>query len=277
MFRFSIINIAFCLLLTAPCNSQNVNGLNLQLLGAKIKVTDMKEALDFYVGVMGYKVKAGNIDSDLVILEDPVMTLALSKTNKVRKVNYPNETQTILVFETKNLDSAVMALRKRGVEFYCDEPQKVGVGLSTKFYDPFGNIHSLLQETVGEKRNFKEPRIYNVGYYIDDIEKGRQFYSVNLELPIRTLRYYPPALPLNDNKGEFCTILHYRQTASKVEINYDKETYVALMLKTSNITNVLELLKKKNISIVKQLRQSALGEYIVLVDAFGNYLEIYQE
>ena len=77
MFRFSIINIAFCLLLTAPCNSQNVNGLNLELLGAKIKVTDMKEALDFYVGVMGYKVKAGNIDSDLVILEDPVMTLAL--------------------------------------------------------------------------------------------------------------------------------------------------------------------------------------------------------
>lgn len=274
------IIIAILLFLCFPASqtpmSRSVSDSPLTLLGAKVKVTDMGKALAFYGDVLGYRVMKGDEHSSLVVLENDGMAFVLEKATYNRKTAYPDETQTILVFQANDLERTTSDLEQKGVSFYYETPEKVGVGYSNKFFDPFGNLHSLLAQTVVETPFFEEPRIYNIGYYIPDIEAGRQFYSAALGLPIRTLHYYPPALPLNDTQGNFCIMLHERKGIRPVQLNYPEDTQTVIMFKTPDIDTLIGQLDAKGIQPIRDIGVDQLGKFTAFRDPFGNIMEVYE-
>ena len=62
-----------------------------------------------------------------------------------RKVNYPNEVQSIIIFKTKNLKQTMDELTSKGVKFVYPEAIEFPAGLFNAFKDPFGNYHEIVQ------------------------------------------------------------------------------------------------------------------------------------
>ena len=91
-----------------------------------------------------------------------------------------------------------------------DTPSAVEVGLAIRFRDPFGNIHALLEQTVGEVPPFEEPQVYNSGFKHPDADTAslRSLFVEALGFVVRTERYYPPSLPIGHPEGSFAFMLH---------------------------------------------------------------------
>ena len=154
----------------------------LQMHGVKLKVADMDKAIHFYSNILGFEVLSKADYPNSVSLKNEGLTLILSKTKAAKKIDYPNVEQTGLAFQTNDLLTTIADLKSKGVDFLLDEPSAVGIGIATKFRDPFGNVHSLLEQQVGDTSPFQEPRIYNVGFAISDLQSAREFYCDKLGL-----------------------------------------------------------------------------------------------
>ncbi len=141
----------------------------------------------------------------------------------------------------------IRALKSRGVEFLYDSPRSVGVGISTHFRDPFGNLLYYLEQQVGPSADFQEPRIYNVGLQVSNMEKARSFYCGLLGFVVRTERYFP-AIPLGHRDGSFAFMLHEKKNLRPAQIDYPEQRQTVIVLQASDLEAALKLTKTRSLT-----------------------------
>lgn len=111
----------------------------------QFNVSDMDEAMDFYGNTLGFGIKSKEHYPDLVVLDHEGIYTLLCKVDKPTKIDYPNESQTLINIQVGDLRKVMAELREKGVEFIHDKPQPCPAGIYAAIRDPFGNVMELLQ------------------------------------------------------------------------------------------------------------------------------------
>lgn len=248
----------------------------LRTYGIKLNVDDMVKAKDFYVGKLGFEIDEEKSDADVVTLNtDGRIRLILKKVSRLR-TSSETDTGVSFTLQVNDLDEAIKRMRATGVEFAESKPRKEGVGNAIYIRDPFGRKISLMHQTIVKVEPFKEPKIYNFGFYIPDMDKARDFYSKKLGFVERTDRYLPLDMPLGQADGTFGFMLHQRESVTSIKNGYpDTMPYNMIVFETSDMAKTLEIVSKMSISIADRAR-SKNGQIhsIVIEDPFGNITEI---
>jgi hypothetical protein len=76
------------------------------------------------------------------------------------------------------------------------------------FYDPAGNLLSLVQDTLSKTLPDALPRLYNFGLYIPEITPDENLFTQSLGFVARTRRYLPDDMPLWHADKSFGFMLH---------------------------------------------------------------------
>jgi catechol 2,3-dioxygenase-like lactoylglutathione lyase family enzyme len=133
---------------------------------SSIFVLDQDEALDFYVGKLGFEVAADydlgfmrwltiNVPGDPerhILLEKPgVPAMSDEVAAQVRDLLTKGALGLGFILTTDDCKKTYEILKERGVEF-VDEPTEQPYGIDCGFRDPFGNNHRLTQlaDQMGE-------------------------------------------------------------------------------------------------------------------------------
>ncbi|MHA1968258.1 MAG: VOC family protein [Candidatus Hodarchaeales archaeon] len=119
----------------------------LQIRMNQINVTNLEEAINWYTEILGFELSKDHYYPpravDLVQKGD--FRLILYQVEKPTNVDYPNEVQSIIIFETDDLKRTMAELTKKGVKFVYQEIIEFPAGIFNAFTDPFGNIHEIVQ------------------------------------------------------------------------------------------------------------------------------------
>lgn len=246
----------------------------LRLHAVKIKVTDMKQAIEFYSGVLGFRVDSMQHYPGFVLLHNETVPLWLEEASLRGSDDQPQAVRTGAGFQARDLAKTIRALESQGVKFLYHSPRKVGVGISTHFRDPFGNLLYYLEQQVGPPEEFQEPRIYNVGFRVPDMEKARRFYCGLLGFVVRSEKYFP-AVPLGHRDGTFAFMLHEEKDLPPARIDYPKQRQTVVVLETSDLESLLRTLSEAGVEMAAELPfQTPLGRSAAVRDPFGNVFEI---
>lgn len=154
------------------------------------------------------------------------------------------------------------------MKFFEKEKRTEGIGFSLHYYDPFGNMFSVVEVTVGEHKTFDEPKLYNFGYYIPDIQKGMDFYGTKIGFIERTKKYLPEDMPLYHADKSFGFMLHLNRKDWGLRKNVNGKNAVNLVFSTKNLNQVQAYLKKIGVKTSKPMI-SIGGQYISFEDNFG--------
>ena len=256
-------------------NKKNINEeIKLKALGVKIMVTDLEKAKDFYVKKLGFKINEEANSKNTIELKDKGSKLWLVKTKNVNAVESRNEAQSILVIHVNDLEETMKRWKEKGIEFTTGMG-KVGVGVSAKIQDPFGNSLSVLQQTIVETPHFEEPQIYNFGYYFADIPSARKLFSETLQFKIRTEKYFPPALPLSNWDESFGFMLHERKELKKSDADYYNDTQTIIVFGCVDIEKTFKFFKEAGINVLfNEPQDSQTGKYFAFDAGEGVVSEV---
>lgn len=190
-----------------------VNGASrMELVGIKILVPDLKKAKDFYLGVLKFEVEQESTDAKLVVLKTGGYKIMLNESKEAKTITETGYSHVSIALRVNDLDKTIEHLKANNVRLIKDEKRKEGVGYSIQALDPFGNKISLMEITVGEKKEVKEPQIYNCGLYVSDIKTALSTYRDQLGFVEMTQRYMPDDMPLLYEDKKFAFMLHQRRT-----------------------------------------------------------------
>lgn len=276
----SIFIIVFCLGSNVHAQDQQETTSDeknlLRTYGIKLNVDDMVKAKSFYVGKLDFEIDEERSNAEETVLKtEGQMRLILKRVSRLRK---PSESDTRVSFtlQVNDLDEAIKRMRAAGVEFAENTPRKEGVGNATYISDPFGREISLMHQTIVKVEPFKEPKIYNFGFYIPDMAAGREFYSTRLGFVVRSGQYLPLDMPLGHADGTFGFMLHQRDAVTSIRNGYpDTMPYNMIVFETSDLAKTLEIISKKSVSIIDRARsKNGVLQSVVFVDPFGNVSEI---
>ncbi|HEX5732033.1 MAG TPA: VOC family protein [Blastocatellia bacterium] len=276
-----LIYIALTLLLSCPAGQSNPNEAETAPLirthGVKINVDDMEKALSFYVGKLGFEVEDRSGHPGYVVLKsDGRNRLMLNRVKKLRKPN-PSDTRFSFTLQVNDLDRAIERMRSLGVEFAETGRRKEGVGDAISIKDPFGRTISLMHQTIVKVEPFKEPKLYNFGFLIPDMEAGRVFYSRKLGFVVRSDKYLPLDLPLGHRDKSFAFMLHYRPGVQAIKSNHSTAApFNTLVFETHSLQEAVKELEAHGVRILsgRKPQRGARGVYVEIEDPFGNVSEI---
>ncbi|MDZ7650332.1 MAG: VOC family protein [Cytophagales bacterium] len=250
------------------------DSLMLRTYGVKINVTDMANAVDFYTQQLGFEVESKvNYPKMVVLKSNDANKLIL---NLVRNLvdEGPRDCKIGLTLQVNDYDKAVEKMKDNGVDFETNVKRKEGVGYSIYFSDPFGTMLSIMQVTVVKEDPFPEPKIYNYGIQVSDMEKGRRFFK-KLGFVERSDRYLPLDMPLGHPDNSFAFMLHYREGTEPIYYNTANDEHIVIMFKVNNLESAIEIMKKKGIEIIQsKVQQTELGRYVSFRDPFGMVHEL---
>ncbi len=105
-----------------------------------IYVSDLGEAIRFYVDGLGYEVKA-TYGHCIAQLKTESTTLVLEQIEGP----HPAAPATVLSFQTDDIQAAMLRVVEAGGDLVHAMPQRCPVGVFVKFRDPAGVLHDLLQ------------------------------------------------------------------------------------------------------------------------------------
>ena len=111
----------------------------------QINVGDMDEAIRFYSDILGFDVEDRQWYPHIIQLVHEGVPLILNKVERSANIDYPNQAQTLLNIETKDLVKSIEGFKDNDVELVHETPQDCPVGVFAAFKDPFGNVHELLE------------------------------------------------------------------------------------------------------------------------------------
>ncbi|KAB2846988.1 MAG: hypothetical protein F9K45_00700 [Melioribacteraceae bacterium] len=246
--------------------------INLKALGVKIMVTNLETAKEFYSSKLGFKIKSETANS--IELDGKTSKFWLIKTQKKNEVEGGKEAQTILTMQVNNLEETMKRWKEKGVEFTTGIG-KVGVGVSAKIKDPFGNSVSVLQQTIVETPQLEEPQIYNFGYYFSDIPSARKLFVEKLMFDVRTEKYFPPALPLANWDKSFGFMLHEKKELKKSDADYYNDIQTIIVFGCADIEETFKFFKEAGINILfSKPKNSNLGKYFAFDAGEGVFSEV---
>jgi uncharacterized protein YndB with AHSA1/START domain/predicted enzyme related to lactoylglutathione lyase len=118
----------------------------------QINVTDLAFAIEWYAEHLGFRLspphnyQPGAVD--LVVHGEPPLFLHAAECRGLS--DYPRQAQTLLCFDTPDLDLQLQQFRERGVEVIHSQPEPYPEGRFAAFRDPFGNVHGLVERSPRE-------------------------------------------------------------------------------------------------------------------------------
>jgi predicted enzyme related to lactoylglutathione lyase len=242
----------------------------------KVNVEDMEKALSFYEGKLGFEVaERGNYPQQVVLKTNDRFKLILNKVERLQKIE-ATDTQVTVTLQVNDLDQAIEKMKSRAVAFGETEKRKEAVGNAIYILDPFGRRISMMHETIAKVEPFKEPKIYNFGIYVPDMNAARDFYVNKLGFVARSEKYLPLDLPLGHSDKTFAFMLHYRPGINPIKTEYPKAAaFLTVVLETADLGHTVNVLKSNNVTMVA-LNPSKHGLVVGLQDPFGNVLELVQ-
>ena len=245
--------------------------------GLKINVDDMEKALAFYCGKLGFEVEDRGAYPERVVLKSEGRNkLILNRVEKLGRPS-PQESKFAFTLQVNDLDRAIERMRSLGVEFGEPGKRKEGVGDAIYIRDPFGRLISLMHQTIVKVEPFKEPRLYNFGFLIPDMEAGRDFYSNKLGFVVRSEKYLPGDLPLGNTDKTFAFMLHYREGVRPAR-GGDPEgaPFNTLVFETGDLSAAVKALEARGVKILRRrARKENDGEqHVAFEDPFGNVSEL---
>ena len=120
-----------------------------QIYNVGFTVGDIEAAEHFYGEVLGFQIYSRNYLPAALPLKHSddsfAFMLHFKKGLIGANTNYPDESQTLLMFSTSNLDQTYQILLARKVEFLFEEPKRCMEGRFLAFRDPSGNISELIE------------------------------------------------------------------------------------------------------------------------------------
>ncbi|HWS99316.1 MAG TPA: VOC family protein [Pyrinomonadaceae bacterium] len=273
--------VSIFLLLVGPVsfvNNLRVNGAETHPLvrtyGLKINVDDMRKALSFYEDKLGFEVEGRG--TDYAVLKSAAgERLILNRVKQLRALG-PADTQLSFTLQVNDLDRAIERMKALGIEFGEKERRREAVGDAIFIKDPFGRRISLMHQTVVKAEPFKEPRLYNFGFLVPDMQAARDFYGGKLGFVVRSEKYLPLDLPLGHTDKSFAFMLHYRPGVTRVLSDYPRSApFNTLVLETDSLRAAAEALKARGVKILDaEPREGAPGSYLAFEDPFGNVSEL---
>lgn len=244
--------------------------------GVKVNVDDMGKALSFYGGKLGFEVEDRSGYPNYVILKSGGgEKLILNRVKKLRALG-PGDTHLSFTLQVNDLDRTIERMKALGIEFGEKERRKEAVGNAIFIRDPFGRLISLMHQTIVKVEPFKEPKIYNFGFLIPDMQAGRDFYGNKLGFVVRSERYLPLDLPLGHKDKSFAFMLHYRPGVTPVKSDYPRAAaFNTLVFETRSLQAAVKGLRGRGIKILtgKPLKDAG-GSYVAFEDPFGNVSEL---
>lgn len=249
---------------------------SLQTHAVKINIDDMKKAESFYVRKLGFEVEDRSAyPTQLVLKTGGRVKLILNRVARLQKAG-PLETQVGLTLQVNDLDQTVERLQAAGVHFVEGSKRREAVGNAITVRDPFGRKISLMHHTASRVEPFKEPRIYNFGVLIPDMNAGRDYYSNKLGFVVRSEKYLPLDLPLGHKDNSFGFMLHYRPGVTTIKSAYPRASpFNTMLFTTDNLRGAMDALKSNGIKVVTtKPGPTRQLELLVFEDPFGNIFEL---
>ncbi|NHJ05084.1 MAG: VOC family protein [Candidatus Heimdallarchaeota archaeon] len=119
----------------------------LQIAMNQINVTNLEEAIKWYTDTLGFELSEENYfpPQAVDLIQKGNIRLILYKVDKEVKNDYPNQTQSIIIFETNNLEKLTEDLKEKNVEFVYPEAIEFPAGIFNAIRDPFGNVLEIVQ------------------------------------------------------------------------------------------------------------------------------------
>lgn len=115
----------------------------------QLNVVGLQAGIDWYTDVLGFKVSAENNflhhDTTVQLEHDQGFRLILHNAKHKAEIDYPNDVQTMVVWQTPDLAATMQHMEAKGVTFIFTEPEEINVGRYVAFRDPFGNVHELIE------------------------------------------------------------------------------------------------------------------------------------
>lgn len=237
-----------------------------------INVDDMQKAIDFYVSKLGFEIDESDRTSGSVRLKTADrVRLVLKKVKKIGP-HEPTDSQVGLTLQVNDLDKSITSLTAAGVRMDPAGPRKEGVGNAIYIYDPFGRRLSLMHQTIVKVPEFKEPRIYNFGVLVPDMDAARDFYANKLGFVVRSEKYLPKDLPLGHADNTFGFMIHVRDGVRPKEVrSRAKSAAYTIVFETNDIAGITRTFSDAQI---KMTGRSSYGKGITLRDPFGIVLEV---
>jgi len=261
-----------CLLISEP----RLQAQPIKTYGVKINVTNMEKAITFYHDILGFSIVPGGTDSNMTMLSPGTGVEALL----LKKVSYllprsDNEAGATLTLQVNNLDSTVALLKSKGMQFKNYGKRKEGVGYAIYIDDPFETRLSLMQETAISNSHFKEPRIYNYGFYVPDMLAANEFFVSRLGFTIRSEKYLPLDLPLGHSDGTFAFMIHYRDKIEPIHYNSTDNEHIVVLFQCKSLDKIMAFLKEKDIKFLSDKTDTQTGSRrISFYDPFGYLSQI---
>lgn len=259
--------------------NRNNGSYQIRTYGVKINVTDMKKALNFYHDVCGFNIISGDASSSVVELSEaePKEKLYLNLVGNLLPERVVDNSATFTL-QVNDLDSAIRFFKSKTVDFGNHQKRKEGVGYAIFVDDPSGTPVSLMHQTIVSTPWFKEPKIYNYGFLVPDMDKARDFYCNTLGFMARSEKYLPLDLPLGHTDNSFAFMLHYRNGVEAIHRNTANDEHVVILFKTNDLNAAIKDLKEKEVEFVQSTIQiSPMGKYISFYDPFGYVSELIEE
>lgn len=241
--------------------------LALNTYGIKLNVDDMDKALSFYCDKLGFEVKDRKNYPQEVALETGEQTqIILARVDKLRDTK-PTDTRVSFTLQVNDLDQAIEHMKEKGVPLAEQERRKEGVGYAITILDPFGRRISLMHQTIVKVDPFKEPKIYNYGFTVPDMDKAREFYSKKLGFIELTDRYLPRDMPLGNRDKSFGFMLHAREGITAVPNDPKQVSHNIVMFRVASLSDAVSHLE--GVVLISKNESSAR-----FADPFGNVSEL---
>lgn len=249
----------------------------IRFYGVQIRVHNMEQAVDFYSKRLGFSISEQMHFPNQLSLKTNSFPLELVLVKEENNTNYKQEAHAKVSFLANDLLPTIDRLRSVGVPFQEKELSKNGVGVHIPFQDPSGNQHTIIEVQIRTVPSFEEPRIYNTGFNVVDMEAAASFYVEKLGFEVFSEDYLPAALPLKHSDNSFAFMLHYKNEMQQARPSYPKQAQTLLMFETKQLERSIAILKTKGITFLSdEIQSNSRGKYIAFKDPSGNISELWE-
>ncbi len=259
----------------AYCSLSVDSAILVRYYGIKVNVLDMDKAILFYNGQLGFEIENRDYYPNQVwIKANDNNKFVLNRVSNLVPLQ-PFEARAEFTLQVNDLDSAIARMRTKGVSFAETQKRKEGVGYAISIVDPFGTTISMMHETVVQNPHFKEPRIYNSGFLISNMDSCRKFYSEKLGFVERSQKYLPLDMPMGHIDKTFAFMLHYREGIEPIKFNSANDEHVVILHQTKDLEKTMAALGKRGVRFVqRKIQMNGLGRFISFYDPYGYVSEL---
>ena len=205
-----IISVLFPFTIGAlmPSGFRDPNAPDIAVHAIALSIPDIDEGIEFYEDVLGFETTTMNESGDEATLIKGTLRLVLREDEQELAPDPGSAPRMTLNFFVRDLEKTIENWTSRGVS--VSKPEKIVIGSSAVFNDPFGNSHHVLQ--IRGREATALPQVFNVSLNVRDLDAAMEVYCHGLGLEIFSLKYLPPTLPLKKH-GAVPLVIHYKPDA----------------------------------------------------------------